>query len=253
MRSRQAVIPCDTGKITRLSEDTGSGSAVTDMTVDAWGNYNHIVYPANERGQRYTVDYSYDADTHSHIIQTTDSFGLVGKATYDNRFGQVTSRTDPNGQVTSYTYDAYSRLASITGPYEQGTGNASATFEYFPTAPGYAFALAHNFDVFHPGDPIDTASFIDGLGRETQTKQDATLFQGASQPAVNRVVISGRIEFDALGRQAKQWYPNSEPLGTLGSFNPSPAAAPPFFTSYDILNRITQTINPNASSTTTDL
>jgi len=251
MRSRQAVIPCDTGEITHLAEDTGSGSAVTDMTLDSWGNYNHIVYPANERGQRYTVDYTYDDDTHSHIIQTTDSFGLVSKATYDNRFGQVASRTDPNGQVTSYTYDAYSRLSAITGPYEQGTGKASATFEYSPTAPGYAFALAHNFDVFHPGDPIDTATFIDGLGRQTQTKQDATIYQGASQPAANRAAISGRIEFDALGREVKQWYPSSEPLGTLGNFNPNPVATPPTVTSYDILDRVTRRVAPNNAATTT--
>ncbi|MEJ2209522.1 MAG: SpvB/TcaC N-terminal domain-containing protein, partial [Anaerolineae bacterium] len=182
---------CTNGAVTILWEDTGNGLARTDLAFDAWGNYNQIIYPENAGGQRYQVDYVYDADRHTDVAQVTDSFGLTGYATYDGMTGQIASQTDPNGQVTSYTYDVVGRLASITGPYEQGSGHASVAFEYFPTAPAYAYGLAHLYDVFHPGDTIDTAAFLDGIGRETQTKQDATLFRGSDQAAADVMIVGG--------------------------------------------------------------
>jgi RHS repeat-associated protein len=252
LRSRHAEVLCSNGAITKLWEDTGNGVALTELSFDKWGNYDHIVYPANQNGQRYTVDYVYDSDRHTSIASVKDSYGLEGAATYDGATGQITSRTDANGQKTSYTYDDYGRLTSITGPYEQGSGNASVTFEYFPTAPGYAYALAHNFDAFHPGDTIDTASFMDGIGRVTETKQDATLFQGANQPAVDAMIVSGATEWDALGRAVKQWYPISESLGTIGVYNYNTAAITPTVVTYDIADRVVKTVAPNATFTTTD-
>lgn len=252
LRSRRADVLCSDGAISKLWENTGSGEALTELTFDAWGNYNHIVYPPNETGQRYTVDYVYDSDRHSDIASVTDSYGLQGKATYDGTNGQVASQTDANGELTSYTYDTYGRLASITGPYEQGSGNASVSFEYFPTAPGYAYALAHNFDIFHPGNPIDTASFMDGIGRVTETKQDATLFQGAGQPAVDAMIVSGATEWDALGKPVKQWYPTTEPLGTIGAYNYNTPATLPTVATYDVADRVVKTVAPDNSVTRTD-
>ncbi|MEJ2707894.1 MAG: RHS repeat-associated core domain-containing protein, partial [Anaerolineales bacterium] len=255
LRSRHAELLCENGAITKLYEETGSGEALTELSFDDWGSYNHIVYPPNENGQRYTVDYVYDADRHSDIASVTDSYGLQGTATtatYDGLTGQITSQTDANGQVTNYTYDAYGRLASLTGPYEQGSGNASVTFEYFPSAPGYAYALAHNFDVFHPGDTIDTASFMDGIARVTETKQDATLFQAVDQPAMDGMIVSGATEWDALGRAVKQWYPISEPLGAIGVYNYNSATTNPTVVTYDIDDRVINTVNPNNATTSTD-
>ena len=252
LRSRRAEVLCGNGAITKLWEDTGNGEALTELSFDPWGNYDHIVYPANENGQRYAVDYVYDADRHTDIASVTDSYGLQGAATYNGANGQIASQTDANGQMTTYTYDDYGRLTSITAPYEQGSGNASATFEYFPTAPGYAYALAHNFDAFHPNDPIDTASFMDGIGRVTETKQDATLFQGVSQPAVDAMTVSGATEWDALGRAVKQWYPISEPLGTIGTYNYNTSAANPTIVTYDIADRVVKTVAPNNSVTSSD-
>ncbi|MHC4177663.1 MAG: toxin TcdB middle/N-terminal domain-containing protein, partial [Planctomycetota bacterium] len=251
LRSRQAELLCTNGAVTKLWEDTGNGEALTELDFDDWGNYDEIIYPPNDKGQRYQVNYVYDNDRHTDIAEVTDSFGLVGKATYHGPTGQVASQTDANGQTTSYTYDAQGRLASITGPYEQGTGRATMTFEYFPTAPGYAYALAHHYDVFHPGDTIDTASFLDGIGRETQTKQDGTIFRGPDQPAEDVMIVGGAVEFDALGRAVKEWYPIEEPLGTIGTYNTSVDTENPTLTSWDIQDRVTQVTAPNGSITTT--
>jgi RHS repeat-associated protein len=253
LRSRYADDQlCTNGAVTTLTEDPGNGElAQTNLAFDAWGNYNQIIYPENATGQRYQVDYVYDADRHTDIAQVTDSFGLTGFATFDGPTGQIASQTDPNGQVTSYTYDPQGRLASITSPYEQGSGHATVTFEYFPTALAYAYGLAHHYDSFHPGDTIDTVAFLDGIGRETQTKQDATLFRGVDQAAEDVMVVGGAVEFDALGRAVKEWYPIEEPLGTIGTYNTATDTITPTLYAWSLTDHITKVTEPNGSTTTT--
>src|SRR5262249_53418158 len=142
------------------------------------------------------------------------------------RTGRIAQRIDANGQTTTYTYDAAGRLASITSPKEQGTGHATVTYEYNPTAPAYAYAVAHNYDLFHPADTIDTVTFVDGTGRTTQTNQDATFFRGAAATAEAGMAVSGRVEYDALGRAIKQWYPIEEPAGSIATFDPNTSPVP---------------------------
>ena len=49
-----------------------------------------------------------------------DPNALTATAMFDGRTGRIASRTDANNQVTSYTYDDFGRIKTITGPYEQG-------------------------------------------------------------------------------------------------------------------------------------
>lgn len=243
---------CANGAITHLVETTGGGTqaAVTDLGFDAWGDYNHIEYPENANGQRSTVDYVYDGDRHTDIASVTDAHGLTATASYDGATGQVTSRTDPNGAVTSYTYDPQGRLASVTMPKEQGTGHHTIDYDYHPTAADYAYAVAHHFDAFHPDDPIDTVAFDDGIGRQTETKHDATLFQGAAATAADRVIVSGATSYDAVGRPVQQWYPTDEPLGQLGTYNYNTTASPTS-TTYTVTDLPLVVTEPNLETTST--
>ena len=222
------------------------------MNYDAWGNYNHIEYPCPTvppqntcaNNQRATVDYVYDDNSHAVIGQVTDSHGLQATATFDGRTGQIASRTDANNQVTSYTYDAFSRIQSITGPYEQNTGHATVSFEYHADNPSYPYAAAHNFDVRHPSRTIDTATFVDGIGRQTQSKQDATLYTSTTSRATDAVVVSAAMDFDAIGRASKVRYPISEPLGSFGTYNTDKSGQATNIT-YDGMDRPTQVQVPS--------
>lgn len=243
---------CGNGAVTHLVETTGDGPpAVTDLSFDAWGNYNHIEYPENSNGDRYTVDYGYDADRHTDIASATDSHALTATATYDGAIGQVASRTDANGAVTSYTYDPQGRQASVTMPYEQGTGHHTIDYEYHPDAAGYAYAIARHFDAFHPDDPIETATFTDGIGRQTETKKDATIYQGPGTAALDRMVVSGATEYDALGRAVRRWYPTSEPLGQIGEYNDNTPSVSPTTTTYNLLDLPLVVTHPNGTTTST--
>src|SRR5262249_51494391 len=194
--------------------------------------------------------YVYDDNSHANIAATKDSHGLTSKATFDGRTGRISSRTDENGQVTSYTYDAFGRLATITGPYERSTNQPTVRFEYHINAAGYAYAIAHNFDVRHPGDTIDTATFVDGIGRQTQTKQDGTVFRGTGSGAENVMLVSPAIDYDSLGRTVRMRYPVTEPLGAIGTYNTNNTGLATTI-EWDLLDRQTRTIAPGGRTTTT--
>ncbi len=65
-------------------------------------------------------------------------------------------------------------------------------------------AITYNYDPANPGNNITTYTYSDGLGRIIQTKKDAVV------NGVKKVVISGKVEYDAFGRTVKTWYPTIE-------------------------------------------
>ena len=77
-------------------------------------------------------------------------------------------------------------------------------------------------------------TFVDGIGRTTQTKHDASIVQlaedGRAGPTTRRTRCScpGAVEYDALGREVKEWWPSTEE-GTAGftTFQVRPAEYPP--------------------------
>jgi YD repeat-containing protein len=237
--------------------------AVTTMRFDAWGSYDQIAYPENAHGERYTVTYIYDEDRRTDVAHVIDSHGLEATAEFDEA-GMVTERVDANGNKTTYSYDGFGRLASVRAPDEQLTAQPTVAYEYAPIAAGYAYAVARHRDRFAeqplppapglpapPADTIDTVTFVDGLGRITQTKHDASIVQldndgeSRADPAADEVIVSGFVKFDALGRQAAEWWPRTEPKGSLTTFQQVPAEYLPSVTTYDLRDQVTSMLIPS--------
>jgi len=64
---------CDNASVTHLEEDIGNGQvAETELTYDAWGSYDRIVYPVGQNGLRYAVHYVWDLDGHANIADVTE-------------------------------------------------------------------------------------------------------------------------------------------------------------------------------------
>ncbi|MCP4376494.1 MAG: hypothetical protein GY794_10020 [bacterium] len=263
---------CDNASITLLEEDIGNGAvAVTELNYDEWGSYDRIVYPAGADGRRYAVQYEYDDDRHSDIaivrefdlnnasavdflaLQAGDPVvnyvqkGLESSATFDPLTGRVLTRTDANNNETRYSYDSLARIKSISSP-RPGDPDL-VTYEYAPTAAGYAYAVAHHYDTFNPGDTIDTVTFVDGTGRTTQTKRDASLFVTPGQPAVTRRIVSGATNFDALGRPIEQFNPTRDTQAPT-VYETLVPAGPLTTTAYDLYDKPTNIVEPGGRITT---
>lgn len=279
---------CDNASVTHLEEDIGNGQvAETELTYDAWGSYDRIVYPVGGNGRRYAVQYVWDPDGHANIGQVTEydlnptvtgqddegndvsavlnflgdglqtacvnpadagpttcddyTEGLTSSATFDPLTNRVASRTDANGNVINYKYDALARQASISSPVPSDP-RPLVSFQYF-LRPNDPHAVARHYDAFHPTNTIDTAAYVDGVGRVVQTQQDASLFNAGGKAASVGVIVSGATFFDALGRPVRQYNPTRgvKPLGTFEDNSPLPDTryTETVFDLWDVANTIT--------------
>jgi RHS repeat-associated protein len=265
------------------------GLAVTLLTYDSWGSYNRIIYPPDENCISYAVWYRYDGDGAGKVADVTDfdldgsqdadvtdpeldglsqvevflegtnvpddllddddlRIGLRSTAEFDPLAGRVSKRTDANGNSIDYTYDSLRRLASISSPRPQDT-DPLVTFEYRPSAPGYAYAVARHLDIFNPGDTIDTYTFVDGIGRTTQTKRDARLYQGGAVAPVIGRSVSGATNFDALGRAYEQYYPTDDTQASATTYDTVVSSVAPQVTVFDLRDRPTSVTEPGSRVT----
>ena len=157
----------------------------------------------------------------------------------------MATRTDANGNTTSYDYDALGRVVNVTMP-----DDGHVDYEYHPGAAGHAWAAASHSDEFND-NPIDTVTFVDGIGRTTQRKQETALFRTGPGGPENGFVVSGAVEYDALGRQVREWQPTFEAKGTMAAFNAGHAATDPILSVYDVLDRTRSRTEVDGRVTTT--
>ncbi|HEX8600585.1 MAG TPA: SpvB/TcaC N-terminal domain-containing protein [Chloroflexia bacterium] len=247
LRHRKSTVDCTRGVVTQQSQFLASGpAAVTDLTYFDNGNLHQLTQPANLRGQRYQLTYTYDDATQTYITTIKDSFGYTSSATYNFKFGLPETTTDVNSQFTRYTYDSFGRVLSVIGPYEQAD-SPTITFEYHPEA-SVPFAITRHRDRYRgPASTIDRVVFIDGLGRPIQRKQSASVFTGADTASGDVMLVSGRVTFDSVGRAIALYHPVTEALGKAGVFTSTYDSVQPLRLEYDTLDRPTRVTPPDNS------
>jgi RHS repeat-associated protein len=254
LRRREATIDCVTGSMTQLRQYLSATEAATaDLEYFPNGNLRQFTGPPNGAGQRFALTYDYDPAVQTHLARTTDSFGYVSATTHDARLGVPLTHTDLNNNQLTYGYDAFGRVSSVIGPYEQGGTIPTISFAYHPEA-AVPWAISRHFDRFRDStgaDTIDSAIFVDGLSRVVQSKRDATLHTGPDTPARDAMIVSGKPVFDAFGRVVEERYPVTEPAGTPGVFNPGVDPVTPTRSEYDVLDRQTKLTLPDNATTTT--
>ncbi|MDM8564425.1 SpvB/TcaC N-terminal domain-containing protein [Candidatus Halobeggiatoa sp. HSG11] len=253
MRRREANIESGTGNMKQVRIYLEDGQAVvTDLDYDQYGNIKKLTGPANYKGQRYSLAYTYDNEVFTHNTSVTDSFGYVSKGDYDLKFGKVINTTDINNNPIDTIYDQFGRVKEIIGPYQTGSGLYTIQFEYHPNA-STPWALTMHLDFYRDvNDPIETVLFTDGLKRVIQTKKDAAIHNGGSGNATDKMTVSGHTKFDFLGRTIAQYYPIVEPLGKQGVFNSGIDAIQKTAMVYDVMDRNVKTTIPDGTSTQTN-
>ena len=174
--------------------------------------------------------------------------GTMSSATFNPLNGRVASRTDANDNTINYTYDSLARIKTISSPRPQDT-TPLVSFSYQPLATGYAYASASHLDIFHTGDTIDTYTFVDGIGRTTQTKRDARLFQGAGVAPIVGRSVSGAVDYDALGRVIQEYLPTQDNVAAATFRDRRGAVAAS--TTFDVNDRVSSVTKPGTPSNRT--
>ncbi|MDC5697944.1 hypothetical protein OO014_11795 [Intrasporangium calvum] len=278
---------CDNNAVTLFKElltPAGGGNpaayAETRLGFDAYGSYNRIVLPPDADGKRYAVRYLYDDVNHANVAQVTDfelvgsgdpqgtddadttrkfikddvqptgaAVGITTNATFDGPTGRVASRKDANGNETKYTYDAYSRIRTITSP-----DGGVATFAYHPDDPDYPYATVTHTDQLNPGTTIDTATYADGSGRVTGRKRDAVVYDPVTGATGPGFAAEGGSDVDGLGRTIHEWKPFLQSGKTLADYTvdaSNPGLDLATITTYDALDRVTEERLSNGATTRT--
>ncbi len=254
LRSRQSTVDCKTGNVTQVRALLADGTkAVSDMEYLGNGNLKAVVGPVNKAGQRYRLDYGYDAVVGIYVETVVNSFNLRSVSTHNYKYGLPETTVDENFQRVDFHYDRVGRTDFVAGPNEIPENRVTIDFEYHPEAP-VPFAVSRHIDNTATGvrdDTIDTVQFSDGLGRVVQTKQDASVAPEPGAAPEPVMVVSGKHVFDFLGRDAEQYYPVTEPKGDGNvAFDTAVDAVAPTRMSYDVLDRPTRVTLPDDTSST---
>ena len=259
LRLRIGDTPCDYAAIVALDEHLAPGGngarAHTDVEyVDPGGQVGLVTGPENARGERAATTYNYDPRT-GLLVEIIDAHGLSTVLTYDTRFGRLASMTEPTGAVTRFTYDVRGRLVEVFSPLLP-VATPMITFDYNAEADD-PWVLASHHDAANPSDRIRTVRIVDGVGKEIQTKHDATEYVAGVGPR-ERMVVSGSTYFDAFGRGVRKYYPITEALGppggevaSAGAFNVTRDGIDPELSTYDVMDRLVQAAKPGSRTFTT--
>ena len=115
---------------TYFPDQTGNLRQTVSYSYDAQGRPTQILGPGQKK-----VELTYQANTASQVssktVYTSASSSLTQNFVYDDYTGKVLSATATNpGQITTYEYDRYGRLITITQP---GDTEPTQTYEYRDT------------------------------------------------------------------------------------------------------------------------
>jgi RHS repeat-associated protein len=185
---------------TLISSTSGTETtATTTYTYDNYGNRLSTVDASSHIAQSATFDSIY----HAMIDSVTSSDGLSTTLGSRDHLLPQTS-TDSGGNTTSTKYDAFGRVLWVVSPEAQASGSTtlrdsvsspSETLEYdTKNASTPQFSVRKVKISANNGSPVylATYSYVDGLGREIQTK--------SQQNSASGQYVTVDKYYDGLGR-----------------------------------------------------
>ncbi len=263
-RRIQASYNLNNGDITQVRQQLNDTDwAETDLQYDQYGNITKKTLPENVNGERMFYKYRYDRKYDMYVERVDDAYGYRTEfENFDYRYGIPLLTRDYNDYEIQRTLDEYGRVITVTGPNELADHvNYTIKNEYNThiekdeegNLSQLAYSITSHYDPEHPNDDLETITYVDGLGRPVQVKKDATLTtvddSGTHSESKEVAVASGRIKYDAFGREIEEYYPTIDDLSNRTKFKPNYDTITPTKKQYDVLDRITKFELPNNSKT----
>jgi len=192
-------------------------------------------------------------------LPTTSYSTMRINKTYDLRWGKPLSITDANNAKTTFTYDGLGRLTAVTRPLDLPNNGSSTphewrtfTYSFGAAATATAPARATRIDtaIREPNDTSlgfrTVSSFVDGLGRPLGSKQQQYI------DGLAYMVVHDAVSFDAVGRVAARYAPFVAPTNDLTTYDAPLDGSPKTSVTYDVLDRVISTTNPDGTSRSMD-
>lgn len=237
------------GNPTRV-EGWVDGSRWLDLERKDYDEFGNVVaiydgeYRARSGGHFREVAYDPEFKTYPvrEIVHTGNAAAprLEMSATYDAGFGKVTSHTDFNGHLTTYSYDTFGRLTAVVKPGDS-VERPTESYDYVldhDAGDGIRVNWVETRKREQAGGgTLDSRSFFDGLGRKIMTREE--------DETPGRVVVTGTVQFNARSLPRRQYLPYFED-GTLEFADPSFRSAY-MEHQYDALGRGIRITQPDSS------
>ncbi|MGA2654123.1 MAG: hypothetical protein ABSF28_26680, partial [Terracidiphilus sp.] len=221
-----AYVTGNRGNLTTVSKCCGwNGTSSVTLTSHIWYDDAGTVTAIQDANTNKTT-LAYDPTDTFPITITLPTTGSgsstvshVISQTFDSNSGQLSSVTDENGQITTYTFDSLGR------PYQFKFSNAGSPVTLQTTT--YPSANETDISVLQsPGVLLSASSFVDSYGRSVQSVQEG---------------VSTETTYDGQGRLYSVTNPHlSTPSSTDGTT----------YYAHDELGRVKSVTMPNGYATT---
>jgi len=175
------------GGIETVSAYNDDGWVTTTYGEDDCGNITSVTDAENS-----TTTMTYDGDYNAFIETVTNPMGQTVEMEYDPATGNVTAKTDPNGNRVTTAYDEQGRVISVT----DATGKTVKDIEYGDT-PGNRYIQVK---LLNDTGYSTEKSFLDSFGREwrRETTVSAIGSENLKQVKLTNYNAKGQVTNETL-------------------------------------------------------
>jgi RHS repeat-associated protein len=197
-------------RLTLTETDTTTGtvpystSGQTRAWTNTFGSLGHVLTVTGPRTDvLVTTTFTYDQS--NNVSTITDPLGHVTRITNYNGSGLPLTMIDPNGVVTTFTYDVRDRL--LTRTVQAASGNATTIFAYDAVGQVISTTLPNGTTLFYQYDAAHRLQSVSNvLGETINYTLDAAgnIVQQTTKNAGGNLVRTQIGVFDQLSRMLQQ-------------------------------------------------